>query len=104
MQETQTSGRELFYRGVCIYITGSVQTSLYPLLGNGTYATLKRGMLPGLPALCECTWQHHLGCVLPGLFRALSHLFSSFSQCIIPIFAIITVILVFLQVNSKTDR
>lgn len=61
----------------------------------------KQGMLPGLPASHECAWQHHLECALPGLFQALSHLPSSFSQHIITIFA---VFLVFLQVNSEVDE
>lgn len=44
------------------------------------------------------------GCILPRLFQAISHLPSNLSHCIITIFAIIAVIIVFPQVNSKATE
>lgn len=88
---------ENFYIGAYVYIHPSFSLAVVHM------PHFTQGMLPGLPASHKCAWQHHLGCVLPGLFQALFHLPAAFLSVLSP-HLIITVFLIFLQVNSEAGE
>lgn len=87
-----------------VHIAGSVQMFIHPLFGSGVHGILQARGTSRAPCVAWMCLAASPECILPGLFQAISHLPSNLSHCIITIFAIITVIIVFPQVNSKATE